>query len=88
MNDLEQKAYDNEIKVGQLELTLSQHILQYNLRLKQEKKKGNSHHAANDKKVKRFQTVEGLYLNVTSSGPEAENKHITPLNGVIVEDSS
>lgn len=34
MNELEQKAFDNEKKVGEIEHSLQSHILQYNLRMK------------------------------------------------------
>ena len=39
MNDLEIKAFENEKKVSDIEFTMQQHILQYQLALKQQKRK-------------------------------------------------
>ena len=39
MNDLEIKAFENEKKVNDIEFTMQQHILQYQLALKQQKRK-------------------------------------------------
>lgn len=36
MNELEQKAFDNEKRVNELENTMSQHILQYRINRKRE----------------------------------------------------
>ncbi len=39
MNDLEIKAFENEKKVNDIEFSMQQHILQYQLALKQQKRK-------------------------------------------------
>jgi len=65
VNDLEQKAFDNEKKVQDIEHNLQAHILQYHLHLKQQRRKSRASPTSpvsGAPTMKRFMTITASNL--------------------------
>ncbi|TNV83700.1 hypothetical protein FGO68_gene15293 [Halteria grandinella] len=74
VNELEQKAFDNEKKVSDLEHSLQSHILQYNLRMKTEKRA-----RTNPTQLLKQTFIEGSAGEEQIGGPQSKFKKAVTL---------